>query len=138
MKKWNLISIILLAACIGLWFAAPFLSINMMTLGDQPTAFELFGDELNYYFNMEETPNYWAAMLVMIAIVLSMICALTGLNGAARFFAFLGELPLGWGFLQMYMWTEGGPYLMDSIGFGFWGMAVLLLGVVLFGGKKKA
>ena len=131
--KNNVIGIALLLICLVLWFSAPFLAINMMTLDDQPTASELFGEELTQYFDLSESPAYWVAIGVMAAVVLGLIFALMGKSGMMRLMALLGELPILWGIWQMYMWTEGNQFFMDTMGFGFWGIAVLLAVVFLFG-----
>lgn len=136
--KNNVMGIALLLICLCLWFSAPFLAINMLTLDDQPTASELFGEELTQYFDLSESPVYWVAIGVMAAVVLGLVFALMGKSGMMRLMALLGELPILWGIWQMYMWTEGNQFFMDTMGSGFWGMAILLAAVVVFGSMKRS
>jgi len=136
--KISILSLILLAICVMAWFSLPFMSINMLTLDDQPTAAELFGEELTEWFDLSDSPAYLTALAVIIGIALAFFCALVGLNNFTRILAFLSEIPLAWGFYQMYLWTEGNEFLFGTVGHGFWIIAALLLGVVLFGGKERA
>ena len=129
----QIISILLLMACLVLWCSQPFMAINMMTLDDQPAAADLFGEELAQYFDLSDTPPYWTALGVIICIAIALTAAFIDLTGVKQSAALLGEFPLIWGFHQMYLWTKGSDYLFDTVGIGFWGIAALLIIVALLG-----
>lgn len=121
----------LLAGCILLWIGAPFAAINILTLGEQPTALQLMQGDVLYLGELSEAPQAWAALISIIGIVICAISTIAAANKVTRTVAILTELPMILVLIAMLDWADDAEELMEALGLGFWGISVLLLIVAI-------
>lgn len=133
----NYLCLILLVGCAILWFTAPFVAINILTLGDQPTALQLVMDDVTYIGELTESTAYWAAITSIIGIIICFISTIATANGATRVVAILTELPLALAMFDMINWADDTEELFEALGPGFWGIFILLFVVICASGNRK-
>lgn len=133
----NYLCLILLVGCAILWFTAPFAAINLLTMGDQPTALQLVMDDVTYIGELTETSAFWAAVTSIIGIIVCLISTIASTNGVTRFVAILTELPLAWAMFEMINWADDIEELFEALGPGFWGIFILLFIVACASGKRN-
>lgn len=114
----------ILLAVVGvvLWLSAPFVAINLRTIENKPTAYDVFADkEIRYIGDIKETDAYACA-----------VCALVGLSGAfigscfkKRLVATLFSFGGFYGVLQRLEGVSSRAY-EDLFDFGFWGVLGIL------------
>jgi len=137
----NTIGIVLLVICAILWLAAPFLSINIMTLshlGGQPSAWQLITGDVIVLGNISNSPAYWVAVFSAIGISLCLVCAFTKKNVAVCVFAVLTNIVLliaGMDTLSVFRLDLSG--LPEVAGSGYFGILILLVITCIVFGKKK-
>lgn len=139
----NLPALISIILCAILWLAAPFLAINILTLDNQPSALQLLMDDVTYIGSLVEDPAFWAAVGSLVGIIVCFLCVIAKKYTGSRVIAALTELPLLIALVHRFLWAADDPgttlnLLSRSLGIGFWGIALLLLVVVLWGGNKAA
>jgi len=135
----NPICVVLLLVCVILWFAAPFIAINILSMswGDQPTAIQLLNGNATYIGDLSGSPALWAAIISIIGIVVCVICELAKKHTASRVVAALTDVVLVIAFFVTLNWTDGYySSLGDIVGIGYIGIFVLLLIVALVPHKK--
>lgn len=133
----NYLCLILLIGCAILWFSAPFIAINLLTMGDQPTALQLVMDAVTYIGELTESTAYWAAITSIIGIIICFISAIATAHGATRVVAILTELPLALAMFDMINWADDTEELFEALGPGFWGIFILLFVVICASGNRK-
>lgn len=117
----------LLAGCVFLWLKVPFVAINRLTLGEQPTALQLIQGDVLYLGELSEAPQGWAALISVIGTIICIISTLAAANKVTRTVAILTELPMAFVLISMINWADDTKELMEALGPGFWGIFVLLL-----------
>lgn len=132
----NYLCLILLIGCAILWFTAPFIAINLLTLGDQPTALQLVMDDVTYIGELTETSAFWAAIVSIIGILICLISTLASSYTTTRIVAAITELPMLLAMFEMMVWADDLEELFEALGLGFWGVFILLL-VVVFTSKSN-
>ena len=133
--KRKIFPMILLVVGLVLWFLAPFAAVNLLTLGDQPTALQIVTDDILYIGELTDTIAFWAAITSGLGLAVCFISVLAAANRAVRIVALLTELPLGWAIFEFTMWDDGIEEWLDAFGFGFWGIIILLLLVACTSGS---
>lgn len=131
----NYLCLIFLIGCVIMWCTAPFIAINLLTLGDQPTALQLVMDDVTYIGELTESTAYWAAIASIIGIIICLISTIATANGITRFVAVLTELPLVLALYDMIKWADDAEELFEALGIGFWGVFILLW-IVVFASKS--
>lgn len=137
-SKHRLICIIALIISAVLWLTSPFIAINLLTLGDQPSALQFITDDITYIGELTESPAFWAAVFSAAGIIACFVCVIAKKGIASRAIAILAEIPMAWVMVCKLRWAEGDmEYFWDSFGFGFWGIFLLFIVVIIFSGKKE-
>lgn len=132
----NTMCIVCLIICVALWFFAPFVAINILTMGDQPSALDFITDNITYIGELTEAPPFWASVGSLIGIVVCLFCAVAKKGFAVRVVAIITELPLFWVMFEMFRWADGNmDDFFEMFGFGYWCILVLLLIVIVLSGK---
>ena len=131
----NWLSLFLIVAAAVVWFAAPFVAINYLGWGDQPTALQLVTGDFSYLGDLEESPAFWAGITTIIGIGVCFLATLAKVNILTRIVAILTEIPLGYVLYQMTKWADDGEELMEILGLGFWGLMALLFLIFCVSGK---
>jgi len=127
-KPLSLIAIII---CAILWFAAPFMAVNLLTLGEQPTALQLLTGDVFALGDMTDTPAFWASLVSAIGIGLCLLCILIKKNGGARVVAILVDILL---ILAAVMMAD---YGLEAIGFGYIAIFIIFFAICFTSGRKK-
>ena len=133
----NYLCLILLIGCAFLWFTTPFIAINRLTMGDQPTALQLIIDDVTYIGELAETTAFWAAIISIIGITICFISAIASAHGTTCVLAILTELPLVLALFEMVIWADDAEELLEAFGLGFWGIFTLLFIVIFSSGTSK-
>lgn len=132
------ICLILIIVSAALWVTAPFVAINLLTIGEQPTALQLITDDVTYIGELSESPAFWAAVISLAGIVVCFICIVMGKLYATRIIAIITEIPLMWSLVDTIMWAKNeGEKIYYINGFGFWGILLLLIVVIAFAKNNK-
>lgn len=127
------VCLIAIVICAILWFAAPFMAVNLFTMGNQPTALQLVTNDVFALGDITETPAFWAAVISIAGIAICLIGILAKKRILTCIFAVLTDAALV--LLVLMMETD----LADVIGLGYIGIVILLLVVICFApGRKKA
>lgn len=134
----NRVCLLLLFGCIILWFTAPFVAINILTLGDQPTALQLIKGDFLYLGELTETVAFWAAIISAVGLIICIIFAFKSAYRTVRTVAIVTELPLVLEMIEMLNWADDAQELFEALGFGFWSILILLFVVICVSGNKKA
>ena len=119
--------LILLGVCAILWLAAPFIAVNLLTFGNQPTALQFITDDIIYLVNIKESSAYWAAVVSLAGIILCFFFVTRENYKATCVIAIFTEIPMAIALYEGLQWSYNGGVL----GMGFWGIAILLLIVIL-------
>lgn len=138
-SSWSIngLCLILLVGCAILWLTAPFVAINLLTLGDQPTALQLVMDDVVYIGELTESTAFWAAIVSIIGIIICLISTLASSYTTTRIVAAITELPMLLAMFEMIAWADDLEELFEALGLGFWGVFILLL-IVVFTSKSNA
>jgi len=126
------IPLIAIVICAILWFAAPFMAVNMFTMGDQPTALQLVTGDVMLLGEITETPAFWAAVVSAIGIVLCLLFTIAKKNIASRVLSILTNVVL---VLAAVMVAD--MDLTEMIGLGYLGIFILLWVVCFAANNKK-
>lgn len=130
-------SIIALVICAILWLVAPFTAINIITLGNQPTALQFITDDITFIGEITETPVFWAAVFSMGGIIVCFFCDIIRKPTVSRIVAAMAEIPMIRVMFNAFRWADGDMEdLFNMLGIGFWGIFLLFLVVILANGKK--
>ena len=133
-KSLCLIAIII---CAILWFAAPFLAINMVTLSSnsgQPTALQLATGGATAIGDI--SAEICAAVISIIGIVICFFCVLAKKNIATRVIAILTDITLAIVLIDVISAWQGYADITKVVGIGYIGIFVLLLVVIISSGKS--
>lgn len=134
----NTLCIICLVICAVLWLFAPFIAINLLTMGNQPAALDFITDNITYIGELTESPSFWTAVGSMIGIVACFICAVAKKGSCVRVIAIITELPMLWVLVRMFRWADGDmENFFEVFGFGYWGILILLFIVIVLSGKSS-
>ncbi len=134
-KPATLICIII---CLVLCFAAPFIAINILTLGHQPSAFQLVTKDVTVIGDLEGTLPYWTAMIVLVSMIICFFCTIFKKNTATRVFAVISLLPLVASLLEIFSMVRGD--IEDAFkytGIGFWGIFILVIVIIASSGNRQ-
>lgn len=125
--------------CAFLWFAAPFIAVNLLTLGDQPTGLQFITDDIDYIGEMTESPTFWCTVAALIGIVICFILIILKKTRGTLIAALLTEIALMVAFVNAFNWVvlDEEEDLFDAFGAGFWGIAILILIVILLSGSDE-
>lgn len=109
-----------------LWVVAPFAAINLLTIDNQPTAYEVFANKnIRYIGNIRESDAYACAGFALAGFVGCFI----GFFFKKYWVALISSGGSVYGFLQIM--GEVSPHSYEDLfGIGFWGVVGVLL--VLF------
>ncbi len=118
-------SLLLTIICAVLWMVTPFIAINLLTLGEQPTALQFIIDDITYLGELTETSAFWAALGSLIGIISCIICICRGRKGGTRISALLAEIPMVIAFMDMISLIDDVDMFFGIFGLGFWGIAIL-------------
>lgn len=134
--SFKVLSLIALIICAILWFTAPFIAVNILTLGDQPSALQFITDQIAYIGDLTESPSFWAAVLSIVGIVLCFFCTIGNKKTATRIIAILTEIPLAIVLFRTISWVDDIKEFAAVIGLGFWWIFALLFMVIIANGKN--
>jgi len=130
----NPICIIIVIVCAILWFVAPFMAVNLLTMDNQPTALQLITGDVLLIGDITSTPAFWAAMVSVIGIVLCAIFALRKKGKATRNIAIITTIGL---FLTFPFGNDNAGGIFDIIGFGYIGIFILFIIMSIISKKKN-
>lgn len=133
----NIISLSLTIVALLLWFFAPFMAINILTLENQPTALELLRDDVTYIGDLVKTDTYKIAIAAIIGICICMLGIILKSKIGTRIVAGLTLLPLLKGFLNAIQITDNFEDFCMFFGISYWGICVILIIVLILGGKSQ-
>ena len=130
-------SLIAIVICAILWFSSPFVAVNLITLGKQPSALQLVTGDFFHIGNLSDSPAYWAAVFSIGGIIVCFICDIVKISIVSRIVAVVAEIPMIQAMVNVYRWADGDmERLFDMLGMGFWGIFLLFFVVILISGKK--
>lgn len=133
----NYVALGLTIICIILWLVGPFMTVNLFTWGDQPTALELMQDEVLYLGDLSESTAFQVALASIIGIAICFICVLAKSKNVTRIAAVCTLLPLMKGFIDVAQWVDDAEEFMEFFGIGYWGIAVCLVVLLFLGGQAQ-
>lgn len=133
----NYVALGLTIVCIILWLVGPFMTINLFTWGDQPTALELMQDEVLYLGDLSDSTAFQVALASIIGIAICFICVLAKSKNVTRIAAACTLLPLLKGFIDVAQWVDDAEEFMEFFGIGYWGIAVCLVVLLFLGGQAQ-
>lgn len=136
-KTMNVASLIFAVIGLILWFVGPLMAVNIFTLGNQPSAFELLQDDVLHIGDLTESSAYMMALGSIIGLVICLICVFVKSNVGTRIFAALSLVPMLIGFFEVAEWVDEAEDFLEFFGFGYWGIAVCLLVLLCLGGEAK-
>lgn len=132
----NALCIVCMVICAALWAFAPFVAINLLTMGDQPSALDFITDNILYIGELTESLAFWAAVGSLIGIIICFFCATAKKRSAVHTTAILTELPMLCLIIEMFLWADDMEEFSEVFGFGFWCILVLFLVVIAASGKN--
>ena len=127
--------LIVLVICLILWFAAPFMAVNLLTMGDQPTALQLITNDVMIIGKITETNAFWGAVISLIGLVVCLICTIFKKNAATRVIAIITASIMALLFATMLNSSYYEP--TDVTGFGYIGIFVLLIITAILSSGKR-
>jgi len=133
----NYVALGVTIVCIILWLVGPFMTVNLFTWGDQPTALELMQDEVLYLGDLSESTAFQVALASIIGIAICFICVLAKSKNVTRIAAACTLLPLLKGFIDVGQWVDDAEEFMEFFGIGYWGIAVCLVVLLFLGGQAQ-
>lgn len=133
----NYVALGLTIVCIILWLVGPFMTVNLFTWGDQPTALELMQDEVLYLGDLSDSTAFQVALASIIGIAICFICVLAKSKNVTRIAAACTLFPLLKGFIDVAQWVDDAEEFMEFFGIGFWGIAVCLIVLLFLGGQAQ-
>lgn len=133
----NYVALGLTIVCIILWLVGPFMTVNLFTWGNQPTALELLQDEVLYLGNLSDSTAFQVALASIIGIAICFICVLAKSKNVTRIAAACTLLPLLKGFIDVAQWVDDAEEFMEFFGIGYWGIAVCLIVLLFLGGQAQ-
>lgn len=133
----NYVSLGITVVGLILWLVGPFIAINLFTWGEQPTALELLNDDVLYIGDLSGSTPFLAALGSIIGIAICFVCVLAKSKIVTRVAAAATLLPLLVVFIDVAQWVNDPKDLAGFFGIGFWGIAVCLLALLLFGGQSQ-
>lgn len=125
-----------LLICVILWFVAPFVAVNYLTMGDQPSAFQLVTDDVTLLGDVADTIAFKAAVITMIGIIACSICAFCKKGTALRVISALTAVVLIG--IVFYTLSKTRYDFGDMFGFGYIGICILFLVACFTPGKKHS
>lgn len=137
----NLICLAAIIICAILWFAAPFLAVNVLTLGNQPSGLQFIMGNTTYPGNLIGLTSFGAAIASLIGIILIFLCTLIKKDNASHIIAILMEIPMLVAFIDLLIWAADDPgdtfsMIIKAVGIGFWGIFALFFIVILATRRK--
>ena len=124
----NMVSVILIFACIAVWFFAPLAAVNYASVDAQPTGLMLFEDEDYDLEWLMGSPVFWLETVSLLLMAVCMIATLSRDRKSTRGYAFLSALCLAVVGVCMYFWVEQDmDYFLAAFGWGFWTVIGLML-----------
>lgn len=137
-SETNSLCLILIIISAILWLFAPFVAVNLLTYGDQPTALQFITDDILYLGDLSDSASFWAALVSMIGIVVCFIGTLTKKDKLTRTFAIITEIPMVITLVEILMWLgDDLEDIFEVAGIGYWGILVLMFIVIFAGAKSK-
>ena len=133
----NYVALGLTIVCIILWLVGPFMTVNLFTWGDQPTALELMQDEVLYLGDLSDSTAFQVALASIIGIAICFICVLAKSKNVTRIAATCTLFPLLKGFIDVAQWVDDAEEFMEFFGIGYWGIAVCLIVLLFLGGQAQ-
>jgi len=133
----NYVALGLTIVCIILWLVGPFMTVNLFTWGNQPTALELMQDEVLYLGDLSESTAFQVALASIIGVAICFICVLAKSKNVTRIAAACTLLPLLKGFIDVAQWVDDAEEFMEFFGIGYWGIAVCLVVLLFLGGQAQ-
>lgn len=133
----NVICLVALIIAVAAWFKGPFMAVNLLTWGDQPTAYELVTDDVLVIGDLKETIAYWAPLIAIIAIVICIIAVLAQCGILARIVSFVAELPMLLAIYQATKMVDDLDEIPEVLGMGFWVVFAVFFIVAFFASSKK-
>jgi len=135
------VSLVAVLVCMALWFAAPFLAVNIATLGSyggQPTALQILTGDVTAIGDMTDSPAFWAAILSMIGVVICLVCVLARKNAAARVTAIVSDVALVLVLVVLLSALNGDAGLTEVAGIGYFGVLILFIVVAVASKSTRA
>lgn len=137
----NLICLTAIIICAILWFAAPFLAVNVLTLGNQPSGLQFIMGNTTYPGNLVGLTSFGAAIASLIGIILIFLCTLIKKDNASHIIAILMEIPMLVAFIDLLIWAADDPgdtfsMIIKAVGIGFWGIFALFFIIILATRRK--
>lgn len=129
--------LILLAGCVFLWLAAPFIAVDYFSLGSQPTALQILLEDYVSLGDEVVSMAFWAALIPIFGITVCFISTIARAYTATRVVAIAAELPMLYAIFAASSWTDDFEEFFAMLGLGFWGMFILLLAVICIVGRKS-
>lgn len=117
-----------LIICAVLWCAVPFAAIRIPGLYRKPTAFQVVMHGFTHFSEFLTSSVYVSAIVSGIAVVFCFVLILKKKYMISRIIALIAEIPMAVSCVQMYGWLQE-----EGFGLGFWGIAIFLLIIILFG-----
>lgn len=136
-KSISFLCMTILIGCAVLWFVAPFIALNLLTFGNQPTAFEIVTGDVLIIGDLHDTTAFWAAAVSIVGIAICFVSEIASAHGITCFFATITEIPLVIAVLDMFDWVADLKDLLDIFGVGFWGIQIMLFVVICVSAAKK-
>lgn len=136
-KSISLLCVALLIGCLVLWVAGPFIALNLLTFGNQPTAFEIVTGDVLVIGDLHDTVAFWAAAVSIVGIAVCFVSEIASAHGITCLFATITEIPFVIAILDIFDWGIDMEYLLDIFGVGFWGILVMLFAVICVSAAKK-
>ena len=130
-------SLVVIVICAILWFSAPFVAVNLATLGNQPSALQLITGDFLHIGDLSDLPAYWAAVFSIGGIIVCFICDIVKRFVISRIVAAVAEIPMIPVMVDAYLWADGdmeGPF--NRLGVGFLGIFLLFLVVIFTAGTN--
>lgn len=113
--------------CGLLWLFAPFIAINLFTMGDQPTALQYIRDDVIYLGELTESEVFWTAVITMLGIIICLIASICKSFRTVRVTSVICLLSLAW-MMGRYLYAfDGDSSVWECFGIGYWGLALLFL-----------
>lgn len=133
----NIICLLALIIAVVVWFKGPFMAVNLLTWGNQPTAYELVTDDVLVIGDLKDTIAYWAPLIGIIAIAICIIAIFFRCGNLARIVSFIAEIPLLLAIYQATKMVDDLDEIPEVLGMGFWVVFAVFIIVACFATSKK-
>lgn len=138
-KKFNSFAFIIILVAMALWAFAPFVAVNIITMGDPPSAYDLITGNFVHIGSISGSSASLACMGSIIALAGALVFQLVDFGAVRKFFAVIGIASMIPNLME-YLEAFGDSFFedfFDIYGIGYVGILIIFV-MLLFMKNAKS